>query len=74
MPYTKRNGQVFTPRYIVEMMLDFCGYKDTNILCKHLMDNSCGDGAFLCSSVAITKRYLGIRQQELMATYDLLDF
>ena len=26
------------------------------------------------SSVAITKRYLGIRQQELMATYDLLDF
>ena len=26
------------------------------------------------SSVAITKRYLGIRQQELMETYDLLDF
>ena len=26
------------------------------------------------SSVAITKRYLGIRQQELMETYDMLDF
>lgn len=26
------------------------------------------------SSVAITKRYLGLRQQELMETYDLLDF
>lgn len=26
------------------------------------------------SSVAITKRYLGIRQQELMETYNLLDF
>lgn len=26
------------------------------------------------SSVAITKRYLGIRQQELMETYSLLDF
>lgn len=26
------------------------------------------------SSVAITKRYLGLRQEELMETYDLLDF
>ena len=26
------------------------------------------------SSVAITKRYLGIRQEELMETYDLLEF
>lgn len=26
------------------------------------------------SSVAITKRYLGIRQQELLETYDLLEF
>ena len=26
------------------------------------------------SSVSITKRYLGIRQKELLETYDLLDF
>ena len=26
------------------------------------------------SSVAITKRYLGIRQEELLSTYDMLDF
>jgi len=26
------------------------------------------------SSIAITKRYLGLRQEELMETYDMLDF
>ena len=26
------------------------------------------------SSLAITKRYLGLRQEELLETYDLLDF
>lgn len=33
-------------------MLDFCGYVGNCILKKHVIDNSCGDGAFLCSIVA----------------------
>lgn len=44
----KHSGQVFTPDFIVALMLDFCGYKGDNILRKHIIDNSCGDGAFLC--------------------------
>lgn len=44
---TKQQGQVFTPRAIVESMLGYCGYEGAGILRKHVMDNSCGDGAFL---------------------------
>jgi adenine-specific DNA-methyltransferase len=49
----KSNGEVFTPDYIVKNMLDFVGYTD-KIAQKHIIDNSCGDGAFL---VEIVKRY-----------------
>lgn len=50
----KKSGQVFTPKYIVDEMLDYVGYFDERILRKHIIDNSCGDGAFLKS---IVKRY-----------------
>ncbi len=43
----KKNGQVFTPQYIVEEMLDYSEYYGPNIIDKHVIDNSCGDGAFL---------------------------
>ena len=51
---SKNIGQVFTPQYLVEEMLDYAGYKNTAIIEKHILDNSCGDGAFL--QVAV-KRY-----------------
>lgn len=44
----KNSGQVFTPDFLVKQMLDFCSYTTGNILHKHIIDNSCGDGAFLC--------------------------
>lgn len=50
----KHSGQVFTPDYLVEQILDFAGYKGPEILRRHVMDNSCGDGAFLC---AVVRRY-----------------
>lgn len=50
----KHSGQVFTPDYLVEQILDFAGYKGSEILRHHVMDNSCGDGAFLC---AVVRRY-----------------
>lgn len=47
----KHHGQVYTPEYLVKIILDFGGYKDKNILRKHVIDNSCGNGAFLMEIV-----------------------
>lgn len=52
---TKTNGQVFTPDFIVKSILSYCNYGGKQILKKHIVDNSCGDGAFL---VAIVKKYI----------------
>lgn len=48
----KHSGQVFTPDYLVKNILDCASYTGTGILRKHAIDNSCGDGAFLCEMVA----------------------
>ncbi len=50
----KLNGRIYTPDYIVSNILDLSGYYGENILQKHVIDNSCGDGAFLKE---IVKRY-----------------
>lgn len=50
----KENGRVYTPDFIVKNILDLSGYYSSNIIRKHVIDNSCGDGAFLCE---IVKRY-----------------
>lgn len=47
MSKIKNCGQVFTPDYLVCNILDTAGYKGDCILSKHIIDNSCGDGAFL---------------------------
>ena len=52
----KNTGQIYTPDFIVNNMLDFMGYYDDNILGKNIIDNSCGNGAFL---IEIVKRYCG---------------
>ena len=51
----KHSWQVFTPNYLVDTILDTCGYSWTNILKKHVIDNSCGAWAFVC---AFVKRYI----------------
>lgn len=51
----KHTGQVFTPNFIVKNILDFADYNNENILKKSIIDNSCGDGAFLCE---IVERYI----------------
>lgn len=43
----KEAGRVYTPKYIVDNILNLSGYYGRNILDKHVIDNSCGDGAFL---------------------------
>ncbi len=47
----KHSGQVFTPDFLVEAMLNYTFYVHGRILRKHVIDNSCGDGAFLCEVV-----------------------
>lgn len=48
-------GQVFTPINMVKDVLDAACYSGEVILNKHVIDNSCGDGAFL---VEIINRYI----------------
>ena len=50
----KSNGRFYTPDFIVCNILDMSGYYGNAILQKHVIDNSCGDGAFL---VEIVRRY-----------------
>lgn len=48
MTESKAYGRVYTPHYLVTHILDCTGYTTTqHIVGKHIIDNSCGDGAFL---------------------------
>lgn len=49
-----RTCQVFTPEELVQNMLEIVGYKK-NIVGKKILENSCGEGAFL---VEIVARYI----------------
>ena len=52
----KELGQINTPSRIVSQMLDFGAYdRPSNILKKHVIDNSCGNGQFLSE---IVRRYI----------------
>lgn len=48
--HVKTSGQVYTPAHIVSAMLDYCGYEGDVVLRRHVIDNSCGAGAFLCEA------------------------
>ncbi len=50
----KSKGCFYTPEFIVNEILDLSSYCGGAILEKHVIDNSCGDGAFL---VSVVKRY-----------------
>lgn len=43
----KTHGRIYTPDYIVKNIFSLSGYEGSKILRKHVIDNSCGDGAFL---------------------------
>lgn len=43
----KRDGKVFTPEWLVDSMLNDVYATPEQVLGKHVMDNSCGNGAFL---------------------------
>lgn len=69
---TKNGGQVYTPDFLVSNILDYVGYTDGNILQKHVIDNSCGDGAFLCDIVdRYCKNYIAQNESILGLKDDL---
>ena len=43
----KTLGQVFTPEWIVNEILDSSGFNKDNLVNKRIIDPACGDGAFL---------------------------
>lgn len=56
----KTLGQVYTPNWIVEEILNLVEYQDDKILNKYILEPSCGDGAFLKE---IVKRYINACQK-----------
>lgn len=64
----KLKGRVYTPDYIVKNILDMAHYNGATILNKHVIDNSCGDGAFLCE---IVDRYCNSAISNNLALEDL---
>ncbi|MBP5621851.1 MAG: N-6 DNA methylase, partial [Thermoguttaceae bacterium] len=50
----KSFGRVYTPKTIVDLILDLADYRGSKIVGKHVVDNSCGDGSFLTE---IVERY-----------------
>ena len=53
----KTLGQVFTPEWIVNEILDLIGYNTEEIINKYILEPSSGDGVFLKE---IVKRYINI--------------
>ncbi|CAG8533669.1 5420_t:CDS:2 [Ambispora gerdemannii] len=64
----KNLGQVSTPDSIVNFMLDAIGYQGEAILNKYILDNSCGDGAFLKS---IVKRYVEVAKEKNLSQKEI---
>lgn len=53
MTESKTYGRVYTPKFLVDIILNHTEYTSyDNIVCKHIIDNSCGDGAFLTEIVS----------------------
>lgn len=59
-PDIKNKCQIFTPHNIVVEMLNEVGYTH-NLLGKHILENSCGNGRFL---VEIVRRYISDAQAQ----------
>ena len=61
----KTLGQIYTPFFIVEKILNDIGYNNKNILGKYILDPACGDGRFLTE---IVKRIIQFSKPEYLKT------
>ena len=65
----KQVGRVYTPKYLVNNILDLCGYTiDADILNKHILEPSSGDGAFLTE---VVRRFICKSVQSNMCEKDI---
>jgi len=64
----KAQGRIYTPAFIVRNILDLSGYAGQGVLRRHIIDNSCGDGAFLTEAVS---RYCGAAEKSGMSPAQL---
>lgn len=61
----KTLGQVFTPEWIVNEILNFVGYNSVSVLDKFIFEPACGDGAFMKE---IVNRYIEFGKQKKLTT------
>ncbi len=64
----KTLGQVFTPSWIVEEILNLVEYQDEKILDKFILEPSSGDGAFLKE---IVKRYVSVCKKNNFEEFEI---
>lgn len=57
----KLKGKVYTPRFVVDKILDDINFTDNNILGKTILDPACGDGRFL---IAVAERIIKYSSKE----------
>lgn len=65
----KKDGKIFTPKPVVmHMLYDLLAQRD-GFEKKHIIDNSCGDGAFLCEIVGESCALLAFQDDEYVRNY-----
>lgn len=64
----KTLGQVFTPLWIVDEILDLVGYNNETILDKYILEPSSGDGVFM---LEIVKRYIDFSIKKKIAKQEI---
>ena len=66
----KTLGQVFTPTWIVNEILDLVGYDNDSIIDKYILEPSSGDGVFLTE---IVNRYIDICLKQQIETNQIIE-
>lgn len=64
----KTLGQVFTPDWVVNEILDLVNYYDAEILTRYILEPACGDGAFLKE---IVKRYIKVGKSKNLTNEEI---
>jgi adenine-specific DNA-methyltransferase len=67
----KTLGQVFTPTWIVNEILDLVGYNNDSILDKYILEPSSGNGVFLTEIVG---RYIDVCKSKKIKTNQIIEW
>lgn len=69
---TKTMGQIFTPKHIVNNILDMVGFCDDNVVKVKIMEPSFGDGAFLSEIIRRIVEYCKNNNYSIVKTMDIV--